>query len=117
MRKNIFSLGLLLTAALSLASTPVRADEQVNTQVTNQSAGAVGNGNYIYQQSDQMSIQQLKNRGRGGSGGTQDNLQQVDQAAATVGDGNGIEQRSNQINVQQRMNNRRMRSGDDYYRR
>jgi hypothetical protein len=101
MRKNLFTFGLILTATLSFASVPAHADEQVNTQVTNQSAGAVGDNNTIYQQSNQTSIQQLKKRGRGNAA-TQDNLQQTDQGAAAVGSGNYIEQQSNQLNVQQR---------------
>jgi hypothetical protein len=111
MRKNFCALGLILTATLSVAGLSARA-EQVNTQVTNQSAGAVGNGNVIYQQSDQLSIQQMKNRGGGGSG-SQDNLQKVDQAAAAVGERNLIEQRSSQINVQQREHRRQLPY--DYY--
>jgi hypothetical protein len=101
MRKNLCAFGLILTATLGFASVPAHADEQVNTQITNQSAGAVGNNNTIYQQSDQISIQELKKRGSGGSG-TQDNLQQTDQGAAAIGTGNYIEQQSNQVNVQQR---------------
>jgi hypothetical protein len=111
MRKNFYALGLILTATLSFAGISARA-EQVNTQITNQSAAAVGNGNYIQQQSEQLSIQQMKNRGGGGSG-AQDNMQQVDQAAAAVGDRNLVEQRSSQINVQQR-EHRRQRGYDHY---
>jgi hypothetical protein len=108
MRKNIFAFGLILTATLGFASNvPANADELVNTQVTNQSAGAVGNGNYIYQQSDQLSVQQLKNRGGNSSSPSAlDNLQKVDQAAGAVGNGNFIDQRSNQINVQQQSHRR-----------
>jgi hypothetical protein len=106
MRKNIFALGLILTATLGFASrVPANADEIVNTQVTNQSAAAVGNGNEIYQQSDQLSVQQLKNKG-GGSSSALDNLQKVDQSAGAVGNRNLIDQRSNQINVQQQSNRR-----------
>jgi hypothetical protein len=105
MRKNLCAFGLILTATLGFASVPARADDQVNTQVTNQSAGAVGDNNTIYQQSDQISIQQLKKRGRGDSG-LQDNLQQTDQGAAAVGSQNYIEQHSNQTNVQQRQQRR-----------
>ena len=102
MQKNFCLLSLLLTASLGLVSAPARADQQVNTQVTNQSAGAVGNSNLIYQQSDQLSVQQHKRMGGGSADGLQDNLQQVDQAAAAVGDRNYVEQRANQINIQQR---------------
>jgi hypothetical protein len=105
MRKNIFALGLIFTATLGFASsTPARADN-VSTQTINQSAGAVGNGNHIYQQSEQLSIQQSKNRG-GGSSSALDNLQKIDQAAGAVGNGNLIDQRTNQINVQQQSNRR-----------
>jgi hypothetical protein len=107
MRKNLCVLGLVLTTAIGFTTVTARADEQVNTQITNQSAGAVGNGNSIYQQSDQINVQQQKRNGRGDSGGgtLQDSLQQTDQAAGTVGDDNYIEQNSSQMNIQQ--NNRR----------
>lgn len=114
MRKNFCALGLLLTATFSFAGVSARADDSVNTQITNQSAAAVGNGNYLYQQSDQLSIQQLKSR-EGGSAGSQDNLQRVDQAAAAVGDRNLVEQRNSQINVQQH-EHRRQRTFDYYSR-
>ena len=114
MRKNLCAFGLILTATLGLASVPAYADEQVNTQVTNQSAGAVGDNNTIYQQSNQISVQQLKNRGRSNSG-SQDNLQQTDQGAAAVGSGNYIEQLSNQTNVQQRRQ-RNLRPSEYYNR-
>jgi hypothetical protein len=113
MNKNLCVLSLVLTATLGIASAPARADEQVNTQVTNQSAGVVGNGSSIYQQSDQLSVQQLKNMGRSGGSGSQDNLQQADQAAAAVGDRSYVEQRSNQVNAQQR-SHRRLPSSDYY---
>jgi hypothetical protein len=115
MRKNIYAFGLILTVTLGFASLPAHADEQVNTQITNQSAGAVGDGNTIYQQSEQVSIQDLKKRG-GGDSGRQDNLQRTDQGAAAVGSGNYIDQRSSVINVQQRQQ-KPARSFSDYYRR
>ena len=102
MQKNLCLVSLLLTASLGLASAPARADQQVNTQITNQSAGAVGDSNLIYQQSDQLSIQQHKRMGRASSDGLQDNFQQVDQSAAAVGNRNYVEQRANQMNIQQR---------------
>ncbi len=114
MRKNLCAFGLILTATFGFASVPAYADEQVNTQVTNQSAGAVGDNNAIQQQSDQISVQELKRRGSGASG-SQDNLQQTDQGAAAVGRDNYIEQNSNQINVQQRQQ-RPVRSGEYYNR-
>ena len=114
MRKNLCAFGLILTATLGFASVPARADEQVNTQVTNQSAGAVGENNAIQQQSDQISVQELKRRGSGDSG-SQDNLQRTDQGAAAVGRDNYIEQNSNQVNVQQRQQ-RPVRSGEYYNR-
>jgi hypothetical protein len=115
MRKNIYAFGLILTATLGFASLPAHADEQVNTQITNQSAGAVGEGNTIHQQSEQVSIQDLKKRG-GGDSGRQDNLQRTDQGAAAVGRDNYIDQRSSVINVQQRQQ-KPARSFYDYYRR
>lgn len=102
MRKNLYFLGLALTATIGFTAISARADEQVNTQVTNQSAGAVGNGNSIFQQSDQVSVQQQKRAGSGSSGGTlQDSLQQTDQSAAAVGNDNYVEQRASQMNIQQ----------------
>ncbi len=102
MRKNLCFLSLVLTTAIGFTAISARADEQVNTQVTNQSAGAVGNGNSIYQQSDQISIQQQQRKGRSSDGGTlQDSLQQTDQSAAAVGNDNYIEQNSRQLNLQQ----------------
>jgi hypothetical protein len=114
MQKNLCAFGLILTATLSFASVPARADEQVNTQVTNQSAGSVGENNDIQQQSNQLSVQELKRRGSGDSG-SQDNLQQTDQGAAAVGRDNRIEQNSNATNVQQRQQ-RPVRSGEYYNR-
>ena len=111
MRKNLWAFGLILTATFGFASVPARADDQVNAQVTNQSAGAVGDDNTIYQQSDQISVQELKNRGRSNSE-SQDNLQQTDQGAAAVGGDNYIEQHSNQTNIQQR-HQRPLRSYED----
>lgn len=115
MRKNIYAFGLILTATLGFASLPAHADEQVNTQITNQSAGAVGDNNTIYQESNQLSIQQLKKRG-GGDSVRQDNLQRTDQGAAAVGRGNYIDQRSSVTNVQQHQQ-KPARSFYDYYRR
>jgi hypothetical protein len=101
MRKNLCFLSLVLTTAIGFTAISARADEQVNTQVTNQSAGAVGNGNSIFQDSQQISVQQQKRTGRSSDGTLQDNLQQTDQAAGTVGDDNYIEQTSRQMNIQQ----------------
>jgi hypothetical protein len=101
MRKNLYFLGLALTAAIGFTAIPARADEQVNTQVTNQSAGAVGNGNAIFQQSDQINVQQQKRNGSSSGGTLQDSLQQTDQSAAAVGNDNYVEQRSSQMNIQQ----------------
>ncbi|NJM68434.1 MAG: filamentous hemagglutinin [Acaryochloris sp. RU_4_1] len=114
MRKNLCALSLVLTATLGIASFPARADDQVNTQNTTQSAGAVGERNDIYQQSDHTSVQDLKKRG-GGDAGTQDNLQQTDQSGAAVGTENSIDQRSSTVNVQQR-EQRPVRRFDDYRR-
>jgi hypothetical protein len=101
MRKNLCFLSLVLTTAIGFTAISARADEQVNTQVTNQSAGAVGNGNSIFQDSQQISVQQQKRTGRSSDGTLQDNLQQTDQAAGTVGNDNYIEQTSRQMNIQQ----------------
>jgi hypothetical protein len=101
MRKNLCFLSLVLTTAIGFTAISARADEQVNTQVTNQSAGAVGNGNSIFQQSDQISVQQQHRTGRSSGGTLQDSLQQTDQAAGAVGNDNYIEQRSSQMNIQQ----------------
>ncbi len=101
MRKNLCFLSLVLTTAIGFTAISARADEQVNTQVTNQSAGAVGDGNSIFQQSDQISVQQQKRTGRSSDGTLQDNLQQTDQAAGAVGNDNYIEQTSRQMNIQQ----------------
>jgi hypothetical protein len=101
MRKNLCFLSLVLTTAIGFTAISARADEQVNTQVTNQSAGAVGNGNRIFQDSEQISVQQQKRTGRSSDGTLQDNLQQTDQAAGTIGDNNDIEQTSRQMNIQQ----------------
>jgi len=116
MRTNLCAFGLILTATLGISSVPAHADEQVNTQITNQSAGAVGDNNTIYQQSDQLSIQQMKKRG-GGDSVRQDNLQRTDQGAAAVGSGNYIDQRSSVVNVQQHQQKPARRFYDDYYRR
>jgi hypothetical protein len=113
MRKNIYFLSLVLTTAIGFTAISARAeDQQVNTQVTNQSAGAVGNGNSIYQQSDQINVQQLKSNLRSGSGISQDSMQQTDQSAAAVGNDNYVEQRSSQLNVQQ---NTRRHARPNYY--
>jgi hypothetical protein len=101
MRKNLCFLSLVLTTAIGFTAISARADEQVNTQMTNQSAGAVGNGNTIFQDSQQISVQQQKRTGRGGGGTLQDSLQQTDQAAGAVGNDNYVEQRSSQLNIQQ----------------
>jgi hypothetical protein len=101
MRKNLCFLSLVLTTAIGFTAISARADEQVNTQVTNQSAGAVGNGNTIFQDSQQISVQQQKRTGRSSDGTLQDSLQQTDQAAGAVGNDNYIEQRSSQMNIQQ----------------
>jgi hypothetical protein len=115
MRTNLCAFGLILTATLGISSVPAHADEQVNTQITNQSAGAVGENNTIYQESNQLSIQQLKKRG-GGDSVRQDNLQRTDQGAAAVGRGNYIDQRSSVTNVQQHQQ-KPARPFYDYYRR
>jgi hypothetical protein len=112
MRKTFCALGLLLTATLSFAGVSARADDTVSTQITNQSAGAVGNGNQIYQESNQLSVQQVRDRG-GSSSGTLDNLQRADQAAGAVGNGNVLEQHNSQVNVQQRATRRPQ--GYNYY--
>jgi hypothetical protein len=101
MRKNLYFLGIVLTTAIGFTAISARADEQVNTQVTNQSAGAVGNGNSIFQRSDQISVQQQKRTGRSSDGTLQDSLQQTDQAAGAVGNDNYVEQNSSQLNIQQ----------------
>jgi hypothetical protein len=114
MRKNLYFVGLVLTTAIGFTAISARADEQVNTQVTNQSAGVVGDGNSIFQQSDQISVQQQKRTGRSSDGTLQDSLQQTDQAAGTVGNDNYIEQTSSQMNIQQ---NSRRQPRSNYYRR
>lgn len=111
MIKKAYAIGLLSFATLGFASLPAQAD-QTSTQVTNQSAAAVGNGNYINQSSYQTNIQQRIQIKKGGTyapvytstPSTQDNYQEVQQNAGAVGNDNYIEQRSNQVNVQQRSN-------------
>ncbi len=111
MIKQAYAIGLLSFATLGFASLPAQA-EQVSTQITNQSAAAVGNGNYINQTSYQTNIQQRIKIQRGATyapvytsaPSTQDNYQEVQQSAGAVGNDNYIEQRSNQVNVQRRMN-------------
>jgi hypothetical protein len=111
MIKKAYAIGLLSFATLGFVSLPAQAD-QTSTQVTNQSAAAVGDGNYIKQTSYQTNIQQRIQIKKGGTyapvytsaPSAQDNYQEVQQNAGAVGNDNYIEQRSNQVNVQQRSN-------------
>ncbi|NJM67995.1 MAG: hypothetical protein HC851_21190 [Acaryochloris sp. RU_4_1] len=106
MLKTTHLLSLLSIAAISLVSFPARAD-QINTQVVNQEAAAVGTNNTIYQDANQTSVQQNQRyRVRSQSTTTQDNLQELQQSAGAVGEGNHIEQNTHQINVQQNVHRR-----------
>ncbi len=101
MLKKTCLLGLGSVAALGLVSLPVRA-EQVNTQVTNQSAAAVGNYNQIGQLSTEISVQQQQ-RSLFQMPDRQDSLQSVQQNAGAVGIENRIRQESQQVNVQKNL--------------
>jgi hypothetical protein len=115
MIKRAYAIGLLSFATLGFASLPAQA-EQVSTQVTNQSAAAVGNGNYINQTSYQTNIQQRIRIQKGAiyspiyTTTPQASYQEVQQNAGAVGNDNYIEQHSNQVNVQQQ----RINQGNKY---
>ena len=101
MLKKTYLLSLCSVAVLGLVSPPVQADEQVNTQVTNQSAAAVGDYNQIGQWSTQTSVQQQQRRGRAHQRpNRQDSLQEGRQTAGAVGYDNRILQEGEQVNVQ-----------------
>ena len=103
MLKRTYLLGLGSIAVLGFVSLPVRA-EQINTQVTNQSAATVGSYNQIGQSSTEVSVQQQQ-RSLFPIPSRQDNLQSVQQNGGAVGIENRIRQDSQQVNVQRNLAN------------
>ncbi|MEB3336853.1 MAG: hypothetical protein VKJ46_05270 [Leptolyngbyaceae bacterium] len=103
MLKSIYLLGLASAVALGFTSLPAHAD-QISEQVNNQSAAAVGEGNYIHQESNQRTLQQhirRQTRKSGDFGAHQEAYVYSDQTAGAVGYDNLIEQKNEQETKQQ----------------
>ncbi|WP_250122792.1 hypothetical protein [Chroococcidiopsis sp. CCMEE 29] len=109
MLKKSFMLSLVSVAALGFFSLPARAD-QTSVQLNNQEAAAVGEYNYIGQESSQISTQeQVGKYGVAEKYKTerQEAIQDAKQAAGAVGRGNRIRQTSEQLTIQQQNNSYR----------
>ena len=98
---------LSLLATVAILFTPVAAlaqDSQVNVQNNSNSAAAIGTGNFIYQDTTQVSNQnQLDIGGYGHGYNTPDaqlSIQNNSNSAAAIGHGNAVIQDTTQINNQ-----------------
>ncbi len=109
MLKNTYAIALLSFAAFGFTAMPASADK-ITTQIINQNAAIVGDGNYIEQNSTQLSIQnQPKKTHNSRSNNSRPTTNQVstqknEQNAAIVGNDNYLEQNSTQVNVQNQPN-------------
>lgn len=110
MLKNSYAIALLTFAAFGFTAMPARAD-RITTQTINQNAAIVGDGNYIEQNSTQLSIQNQpkshnsRSNSRSNARVTnQVSTQDSEQNAAIVGNDNYLEQSTTQVNVQNQPN-------------
>ena len=94
----------ILTAAIAFAPTVAQAQNaQTNVQTSNNSATAIGNGNFIRQNTDQISVQNQLNLDAYGIPATpnaQTSVQVNANEAAAIGNYNVIDQNGVQTSVQ-----------------
>jgi hypothetical protein len=102
------SFGLIATAALVFSPLAAFAGEtQINSQNASNSAVAVGSGNTVIQNTDQMSIQDQFGAGgyyHGSEPQLQVNQQNASNSAAAIGNGNTMIQNIDQLSGQYQTN-------------
>ncbi|AFY71267.1 hypothetical protein Pse7367_3017 [Thalassoporum mexicanum PCC 7367] len=117
---------LLTFGTVGATALPARADK-INTQIINQTTTIDGNGNTVFQETEQINVQNDRTNRRGNKPGkpgkrdkydknapNQDNYQEVNQGVDIYGNDNYVEQNATQTNVQNRSDRRNPGRGRKY---